>query len=234
MRWNSEEDAFLLSNSTDIEAVAKKLERSEDACRRRLYRIRRSPKSEQKLDEALLLEQAWFTGRAANTQMKKLAPIPKGATDASKLAPWKGRKTKGNAYRNTKTGYRPDIDLNVRSGWEANVCRIMRSYDIPFEFEPVVFSFPIKRGNKSYCPDFYLPSTDEWIEVKGYFDSNSMIKMRRFKKYFPEEWAKLTMIISKSSKASREFCSQHGVPNVLYYQDLDKIYRGRVNNWEGK
>ena len=32
---------------------------------------------------------------------------------------------KGNAYRHTKSGYRDDLDLNMRSNWEANFARIL-------------------------------------------------------------------------------------------------------------
>lgn len=56
--------------------------------------------------------------------------------------------TKGNAYKNTKSGFRKDIEINVRSGWEANFIRVLNLYKIEFEFEPVVFSFPVKRRNK--------------------------------------------------------------------------------------
>jgi hypothetical protein len=50
---------------------------------------------------------------------------------------------KGNAYKHTKSGYRPDLGMNVRSNWEANFARILNAYNIQFSFEPVVFSFPI-------------------------------------------------------------------------------------------
>ena len=60
--------------------------------------------------------------------------------------------SKGNAYKHTKTGFRTDIQLNVRSNWEANFVRILNGYSIKFEFEPTVFSFPIKRGTKGYTP----------------------------------------------------------------------------------
>jgi hypothetical protein len=32
---------------------------------------------------------------------------------------------RGNAYRHTKSGYREDLDLNMRSNWEANFARIL-------------------------------------------------------------------------------------------------------------
>lgn len=55
---------------------------------------------------------------------------------------------KGNAYKNTKSGFRKDIGINVRSSWEANFVRVLNLYKIDFEFEPIVFSYPIKRRNK--------------------------------------------------------------------------------------
>ncbi len=139
---------------------------------------------------------------------------------------------KGNAYKHTRTGYRDDLDLVLRSGWEANFCRVLRSYDIEFEFEPQAFHFPIKRGNKGYVPDFWLPTTEEWVEVKGYLDNNSKIKIKRFKKYFPEDFAKLT-IITGSAKASLEFFKSIEVPRVLLYSEFRREYKSTVKNWEG-
>ncbi len=55
---------------------------------------------------------------------------------------------RGNAYRHTKTGFREDLGLTLRSNWEANFARILNAYKIKFEFEPTVFSFPIKRRDQ--------------------------------------------------------------------------------------
>ena len=234
-RWTTEEDQYLLANygKQEVALLAKVLDRSSDAVRGRFYRISRNADEDDR--SFLPVEVQWFLERANST-----LPIPlreqrekKGQTDATKLAPWTGSKHGGNAWRHTKTGYRSDLGITVRSGWEANVCRVLKSYAIPFEFEPVVFTFPVKRGNKSYKPDIWLPVTKEWIEVKGYFDKDSRIKMKRFKKYYPEEWESLTMIISKSSKAAREICAELDVPNVLYYQDISKAFKARIENWEG-
>lgn len=111
--------------------------------------------------------------------------------------------------------------------------RVLTSFNIPFEFEPYVFTFPIKRGTKAYTPDIYLITSSEWIEVKGYFDSKSRIKIKRFKKYYPEEFARLTLIIGNSA-ASRAVCEELEVPTVLSYQDISKAYRETITNWEGK
>lgn len=60
-----------------------------------------------------------------------------------------------------------------------------------FEHEPHTFYFDgIKRGVTNYKPDFKvfrLDGTHVWIEVKGYMDAKSATKIKRFRKYFPEE-----------------------------------------------
>lgn len=60
-----------------------------------------------------------------------------------------------------------------------------------WEFEPQTFWFHgIKRGVTSYLPDFKvygLNGSHEWHEVKGYMDAKSATKIKRFKKYYPEE-----------------------------------------------
>lgn len=54
---------------------------------------------------------------------------------------------RGNAYQHTKTGFREDLGLTLRSNWEANFARILRVYEIKFDFEPTVFAYPIKKRN---------------------------------------------------------------------------------------
>jgi hypothetical protein len=60
-----------------------------------------------------------------------------------------------------------------------------------WEYEPKTFWFEaIKRGVRSYKPDFKvteLDGTHYWIEVKGYLDSKSKTKIKRFQKYYPDE-----------------------------------------------
>jgi len=141
---------------------------------------------------------------------------------------------KGNAYQYTRTGYRADIDLNVRSSWEANFVRVLNIYKIEFQFEPTVFSFPIKRGTRGYTPDFFLERNEEWIEVKGYLDDKSKLKLKRFKRYYPKEFEKLTCVISKYSKDAKNFMSEIEVPTIVYYEDIRDFYSQYLMNWEGK
>jgi len=65
---------------------------------------------------------------------------------------------RGNAYQHTKTGFREDLGLTLRSNWEANFARILTAYKIKFDFEPTVFAFPIKKRNKRLYSRFFYSS----------------------------------------------------------------------------
>lgn len=62
---------------------------------------------------------------------------------------------------------------------------------VEWQHEPKTFWFEgIRRGCVSYLPDFkitYNDGSNEWVEVKGYMDAKSRTKIKRFRKYFPEE-----------------------------------------------
>lgn len=64
-----------------------------------------------------------------------------------------------------------------------------------WEHEPETFWFmEIKRGVRSYLPDFRVTLNDGSIiyyEVKGWYDPKSITKIKRFRKYYPENTLKL-------------------------------------------
>ena len=180
----------------------------------------------------LVKAEEFISDRANRQSPKRLKKLPASVVAVGAATPvYTGR---GNAFKNTRTGYRADIAVNCRSGWEANFLRVLKSYNIPFEFEPMIFYFPVKRGTKAYTPDVFLKNTGEWVELKGYFDQASRIKIKRFKKYYPDQFAVLTLIISKSSKLARAVCEELEVPTVLFYEDLSHSFREKISNWEGK
>jgi len=121
-----------------------------------------------------------------------------------------------------KGGKREDLDnVYFRSSTEANQARYFKFLKIKFQYEQKTFLFPgIRKGTVSYTPDFYLPSEDRWVEVKGFMDPKSKTKLKRFKKYYPDEFKKLTIIIrdpwseGKSSVETMNFLDKLGVPRL--------------------
>ena len=105
-----------------------------------------------------------------------------------------------------KQGWRTIGDKRIyyRSRWEANYGRYLeilkKNGQIKeWEHEPKTFWFEnIKRGSVTYLPDFKVTNLDDthyWVEVKGWMDARSKTKIKRFKKYFPQE--KLVVIAAK-------------------------------------
>lgn len=112
-----------------------------------------------------------------------------------------------NPYSRTKSGKRQDLNNTYfRSSWEANIARYFNFVGIKWEYEPKTFIFDtIKRGSVSYTPDFYLPEEDRWVEVKGWMDQKSITKLKRFQKYYPEEFSKLEIIGAEEYKAYKKY-----------------------------
>lgn len=128
-------------------------------------------------------------------------------------------------------GRRADLNQFFRSNWEANAARWFNNEGIAWEYEPEVFFFKgIKRGTVSYCPDFRLG--DEWVEVKGLLDTKGRTAIRRFKKFYPEEFKKLKAIVGRPGTAADKFFKAEGVPILAYINELDKKYRKIIANWE--
>ena len=109
----------------------------------------------------------------------------------------------------------------ARSAWEANYARYLeflkQNGNIQdWEHEPDTFWFEkIKRGVRSYLPDFKVTELDGSIvyyEVKGYMDARSKTKINRMKKYYPR--VALRVIDSKS------------------YTALAKQISGLIPDWE--
>lgn len=82
-----------------------------------------------------------------------------------------------------------------RSSWEYNYALYLNFLKknkeiIKWEYEPDTFWFDkIKRGTKSYTPDFKITNNDnsiEYHEVKGWMDDRSKTKLKRMKKYYPK------------------------------------------------
>lgn len=128
---------------------------------------------------------------------------------------WPKRK-KTNTYSRCRRGRRADIgDMFFRSSWEANYARYLNWLKANnkihrWEYEPDTFwFFKIKRGVRSYTPDFKVwetaSSAPYFIEVKGWMDKKSVTKMKRIAKYHPS--VRVVLVSAKDYKALSKQCS---------------------------
>ncbi len=112
---------------------------------------------------------------------------PEARLKSSKTRIATGSYSAKHQYSRCARGKREDLgNIFFRSAWEANYARYLNFANIKWEYEPKTFWFEgIKRGCRSYTPDFYLPEEDRYVEVKGWMDKNSRTKLKRMAKYYP-------------------------------------------------
>ena len=141
-----------------------------------------------------------------------------------------------------KGGYREDLKQFFRSKMEANIARYYNYIKINWFYEPREYKFEkIKRGTKYYKPDFYLAAPLRlFVEVKGYFRPIDKTKVKRFKKYYPEEFARLKFIIpdkysrSKSNGEMIKFlCGDLEIDfeKIMSYKEIEE-YSKLIPGWE--
>jgi hypothetical protein len=85
----------------------------------------------------------------------------------------------------------------MRSTWEVAYANYLDKNKIKWLYEPKTFDL----GNSTYTPDFYLPETDTYIEIKGFITVEFKRKYRIFKKKF--KTIKLRVIKEKQLKKER-------------------------------
>jgi len=85
-------------------------------------------------------------------------------------------------------------NIVVRSSYERDFIRYLDANCIEWEYEPKTFMLK-SYENRSLIPDFYLPTLDLWVEVKGYFWKDTKEKWESFCQEYPD--IKKTLIFKK-------------------------------------
>ena len=155
-----------------------------------------------------------------------------------KLAEFDGKQVK--KLNKIKIGKRKDCNnIFFRSGWESNIFRWLRYKKYTnIEYEPTDFSFlhfGIRKGTVTYTPDFKVTKIDGsyfWIEVKGQLQSDDKTRLRRFKKFYPDEFQHLVCIPGSEKTVAAKFFQDLGVPILTTYLNLNKKYKKVIANWE--
>lgn len=142
-----------------------------------------------------------------------------------------------SVYSSARGGKRKDLNNHYfRSSWEANYARYLNFLGEEWEYEPTEFEFEtIKKGTRFYVPDFYLSGKDQYVEVKGWFRQQDKTKLKRFKKYYPEEFSKLILVLEYKYKGKQAaFADEIGIKNVESYKEIEDKLSSVIPNWEYK
>lgn len=116
--------------------------------------------------------------------------------------------------------------IKYQGSWEFKTGLWLKEKGINFLCHKDVpqFEYCIEGKEHTYCPDFYIPSDDKFIEVKGYFSSQDKLKIDAVRKKYPS--IKLE-ILDKNSLKDRgilDIDKRHGIDIESY----------RINNKTGK
>lgn len=230
--WSEQDDKRLRSlyglwddEAIPVSAIAAALNRTPSAIRYRASKLGLTqpnrPKAKRPLSAPVAVErQCAHCGKGFTPRRPS---DPQKSCGRSCAAKQRSVGNRGRFSGRAKTGKRPEIGpMNFRSAWEANYARLLNLWVstgeiVSWEYEPQVFRFPVKRGNKGYLPDFKVHTTNgdyEWHEVKGYMDDASRIKLNRFALHHPAESIRLVLI------------------DKTAYRALEAEYRHQIAGWE--
>lgn len=122
-----------------------------------------------------------------------------------------GRPTSPKASRG-KAGIRKDINdvIYFYSRWEANIARLYTYLGVTWKYTPKSFDI----GGQIYTPDFYLPESDTYVEVKNFWSEYSKTRDMKFRK--THQNLCLKVILKKE------------------YLKLEKHYARLIPHWEYK
>lgn len=71
----------------------------------------------------------------------------------------------------------------LKSGYEYIYAKYLTRKNIRWLYEPKAFDL---KNEQTYIPDFYLPETNEWVEIKGWWRGDALYKFNRFKRIYPD------------------------------------------------
>ncbi|MCB9819038.1 hypothetical protein H6788_02550 [Candidatus Nomurabacteria bacterium] len=109
-----------------------------------------------------------------------------------------------------KAGVRPDIDKKIYffSRWEANYARVLNLTGIKWIHQPKRF----RLKSQYYTPDFYLPESDKYIEIKNFLSDYSLKRDKEFRELYPK--LELELVLKED------------------YKKLEEEFANVIPNWE--
>ncbi len=71
-------------------------------------------------------------------------------------------------------------EIGFRSTWEARFASWLDKIGIPWLYEPKLFEL----SNSTYLPDFYLPHSGNYVEIKGWDRGARLAKVEEFQRTY--------------------------------------------------
>ena len=132
---------------------------------------------------------------------RKLAAPKIAAAVKGKVGGYKnfGGKGKGGYYKNEW----------YDSSWELKLAKSLDEKNILFRRNTGLYKFPyidLKGRNRNYYPDFFFPETNQFLEIKGYWTTETKHKIKSSMEINPEL---KNLIILESLEEIDKFCTNY-------------------------
>jgi hypothetical protein len=101
-----------------------------------------------------------------------------------------------------------------RSNFELSLARSLADRGVDYEYESMKVTYLPKP--RTYTPDFYIPSSDVYVEAKGHLDKGDRMKMLLVKEQHPDLDVRFVFLrannkIYKGSKTTyAQWATKHG------------------------
>ncbi len=156
---------------------------ADPAYRKKMVRVRKHSYTDERNARAV-------ASRKANNP--DLVPWNKGLTkNTDKRLMASSKRLMGHIpeYGKYRAWYRsPKRMILMRSKWEVAFAQYLDRHGMKWEYEPRFFfvGVGVWRG-LTYLPDFYLPTKDMWIDVKGRYSDENKAKIAEFRNRNPKK-----------------------------------------------
>ena len=157
--------------------------------------IEKSSKAKEKLRESHIGDKNHFFGKKHTKEsIKKMSESTLKKVKRGKESHLYGKIYHPKVIKYEKNG----IIFWFKSSWELKVAEYLSSNNINWEYESNKFEMVLENKETTYTPDFYLPETNTFIEVKGYWRDDAKVKYDKFiqeqsSNYNIELWDKLKL-----------------------------------------
>lgn len=142
------------------------------------------------------LKARWQNPEYRKKMIKKFAKANKGkpswnaGLNKDNYEPFK-KLSEARMGQTPKRGFRcwyrgPKGRIEMKSTWELAYAKYLDAKGIDWQYEPRWFN--IGKGNwrgNSYTPDFYLPGSRHYVEIKGHVTAAVLMKLRKMKRQYP-------------------------------------------------
>ena len=141
-----------------------------------------------------------FSGQTHSEEVRKLISVAATKSNLTKFDKPSGRGKRG-FYKG----------IYCQSSWELAYVLFCIDHKINFIRNNKYFEYTFEGKAHNYFPDFYLPDTNTYVEVKGYYDKKSQTKVEQFK-------GSLQLLTAKEMKPILEYVQHtYGENFVMLY-----------------